>query len=100
MRAITIRYKFSGPEDAWLKMVGDFIAAIDADPEVTGRFTYQVTTADDRETRVHWGRWDSRETLQKVQSRDYFKAFTSRLRELAGQPDSLASDVVLKTAGW
>jgi quinol monooxygenase YgiN len=100
VRTITLRYKFSGPEDEWRKMAGDFIAAVDADAEVAGKFTYQVSVADDRETRIHWGRWDSQETLQKLQSRDYFKAFAARVKELAGQTDSLATNVVLKTGGW
>jgi hypothetical protein len=100
MRTITIRYKFSGPEDQWRVVVGDYIAALDGDPDVAGKFTYQVATADDRETRTHWGRWDSQETLKTMQSRDYFKTFTSRLRELVGQTEATAADVVLKTAGW
>ena len=101
MRSITISYKFGGPEGEWRKMVGDFIAAIDGDPEVAGKITYQVATADDRETRIHWGRWDNQDTLRTMQSRDYFKTFAERLRELTGgQQNVMASDVILKTSGW
>ena len=64
MRGITITYKYDGPEEAWRDLTGAFIAAIDADPAVAGKFTYQVMTADDGITRVHWGRWDSDETLK------------------------------------
>ena len=101
MRTITIWYKYHGPEENWRKVVGDFIAAIDGDPEIAGKLTYQVTIADDGETRIHWGRWDSQETLRVMQSRDYFKAFAQRVKEFAGgQPNSMSSDVVLKTGGW
>ncbi|MFW8635004.1 hypothetical protein [Cribrihabitans pelagius] len=59
MRGITITYAYSGDEDAWRQATSEFIAAIDADPAAAGKFTYQVAVADDGETRIHWGRWDT-----------------------------------------
>jgi hypothetical protein len=61
MRTITIWYDYAGPEEEWRRLVGDFIAGINGDPEIAGKFTYQVTTADDSRTRVHWGRWDNQD---------------------------------------
>jgi quinol monooxygenase YgiN len=101
MRTITIWYDYAGPEEEWRRVVGDFIAGINGDPEIAGKFTYQVTTADDSRTRVHWGRWDNQETLQTMQSRNYFKRFSEGLKELiGGQPNTMAADVVLRTSGW
>jgi quinol monooxygenase YgiN len=101
MRSITIRYQYEGPEEDWREVVGDFIAALDADPDVSGKFEYQVSVADDGKSRVHWGRWDSQETLKKMQASDYFKIFAERLKELAGgTPETFATDVVLKTKSW
>lgn len=99
MRSITIRYEYSGSEESWRSVVGDFIAALDADAEIAGKFTYQVSVAD--KARVHWGRWDSQETLKTMQSRPYFKTFSEGLKGLlGGQPEALVADVALKTAGW
>lgn len=101
MRGITITYKYSGPEDAWREAMETFIAAINADRDVAGKFTYQVAVADDGETRIHWGRWDSQETLKTLQSRDYFGTFAGKVREFAGgQPTNTGADIHFKTEGW
>lgn len=101
MRSITIRYRYDGPEEKWREVIGDFIAALDADPDVSDKFDYQVSVADDGVSRIHWGRWDSQDTLRKMQSSDYFKTFAERLKELAGgPPETVATDVALKTSGW
>ncbi len=101
MRGITITYDYDGPEAAWTAAVQAFIDSINADPDVAGRFTYQVSVADDGKTRIHWGRWDSQETLQLLQSRDYFSAFATKIREFAGgQPNNVGANVAFKTDGW
>jgi quinol monooxygenase YgiN len=101
MRGITITYKYSGDEDNWQTAVSDFIAAIDNDPEVVGKFTYQVAVADDKETRFHWGRWDSAETLAHVQLQEYFKTFAGKVREFAnGAPSAIGHDILHKTSDW
>lgn len=101
MRGITITYTYSGDEDAWRQVTSDFIAAIGADPEAAGRFTYQVAVADDGETRIHWGRWDNAETLSHVQSQDYFKTFAARIKEFAGgAPQAIGHDIMGRTGGW
>ena len=101
MRTITIRYDYDGPEGKWRETVGDFIAAVDADDSLAGKFQYQVSVADDGKSRIHWGRWDTPETLRKMQSSDYFKLFAERLKELVGgPPDTQATNVSFKTRGW
>ncbi len=87
MYGILIRYTYSGDEDAWRAAVDNFIAAINGDAELGGRFSYSVNVAGDGESRIHVGRWDSDETLALVQSRDYFKTFAGKVQEFAG--DSL-----------
>ncbi|HMQ58479.1 MAG TPA: hypothetical protein PKE65_08020 [Rhizobiaceae bacterium] len=84
MRMLTIRYRYSGPEADWRETIDRFIAAVDSDDELAGRFSYEVAIGDDGVERVHWARWSEEMTVKTLQSRDYFKAFSSRLRELAG----------------
>ncbi len=84
MHGISIRYEFNGDEAAWEHAVAGFIAAINADPDLAGKFHYQVNKAKQGNTRIHWGRWDVPETVQTLQSRDYFKEFAATLKEMAG----------------
>lgn len=101
MRCITITYAYDGPENDWRELVGGFVGALNADADIAGKFTYQVATGDDGVGRVHWGRWDSAETLKTMQSRDYFKAFAAGLRDLiGGPPETFGADVQMKTEGW
>lgn len=101
MRGITITYTYSGDEAVWQNAISDFIAAIDSDPEIVGKFTYQVATADDKETRIHWGRWDSDATLSHLQAQDYFKIFAAKVKSFADEaPSAMGHDITFKTHGW
>lgn len=101
MRSITITYQYDGPEADWRETVETFVAAVNADNRISGRFVYQIAVADDGITRIHWGRWDTPETLKTMQGSDYFKTFAAKLHAIAG--DSLkntGADVALRTEGW
>lgn len=101
MRCITITYKYAGDEAAWNNVTSGFINAVESDPKAAGKFTYQVAVADDGETRIHWGRWDSAQTLTHVQSQDYFKTFATAVRNFAGgAPVATGADVVSKSPDW
>lgn len=101
MRSITITYEYSGDETVWREAIDGFIAALNADPVTAKKFSYQVAVADNGTTRIHWGLWDSTETLAHMQSQDYFKTFAGKLRDLAGGPPAnTAADIVTKTANW
>ena len=77
MDGILIRYAYDGDEDAWQR-------AVDADPEVHGRFRYVVTIASDGVSRTHIGRWDSEKTLKTLHGRDYFGTFSQAIQGFAG----------------
>lgn len=101
MRGITITYTFDGDETEWETTTSAFISAIDSDPDAAGKFTYQVAVADDGVSRIHWGRWDSAETLAHVQAQPYFKTFAAKVREFAGgAPNATGHDVKGKSTGW
>lgn len=84
MHGITIFYEFSGDEAQWRRTVGEFIDAVNADEEIRGKFHYRVHSAKEGGRKVHWGWWDKPETVQKMQSRDYFRTFSTALKQLAG----------------
>lgn len=101
MRCITITYEYSGDDAPWRAAIDDFINAVNSDGAIDGIFSYQVAVADNGTTRIHWGRWDSAETLAHVQSQEYFKTFAARLKAMAG--DSLSptgANVVIRSATW
>lgn len=98
MRGITITYDYSGGEQPWHDAINAFISALNADPKAQA-FTYQVSTADNGTSRIHWGRWDSAETLAHVQSQDYFKSFAAKVGEFSGGTHKpVPADLTLKTA--
>ena len=84
MDGISIRYTYSGDEAAWRSAVDAFVEAVDADPDIGGKFSYAVSIAGDGVTRAHIGRWDSESTLKTLQSRDYFKSFSKAVQDFAG----------------
>ncbi len=84
MDGIVIRYAYDGDEAAWQRVIDGFLAAIAADPQVQGRFRYVVTVGTDGVARTHIGRWDSEETLQTLQGRDYFATFSAAVQGFAG----------------
>ena len=87
MDGVSIRYRYDGDEAAWRAAIDEFIDAVDADPDISGKFSYAVSVAGDGIMRAHVGRWDTDATLKALQSRDYFKTFAKTLQGLAG--DSL-----------
>lgn len=84
MLGITIIYEFDGDEAEWEAAINGFIKSIDDDTELGGRFNYRVNKAREGNRRIHWGWWDKPETVQLLQSRDYFKQFAATLKDLAG----------------
>ncbi len=84
MDGILIRYEFDGDEAAWRLAVDSFMTKIDADPEVSGGFSYSVNVAADGKRRVHVGRWRDQATLETLQGRDYFKTFAAAVKGFGG----------------
>jgi len=100
MRGITITYDYSGDETDWRSAIIAFIDALDNDPKAEN-FSYQVSVADNGISRIHWGRWDSQDTLTHVQSQEYFKVFAARVSEFSnGTHHPVPANVIVKTSSW
>lgn len=87
MFGIVVEYEYSGDEGDWQGGIDGFIAAINGDERLDGRFSYMVNVKKDGIGRIHVGQWDDEETLAHLQSQDYFKDFAAQLKGFAG--DSL-----------
>lgn len=87
MFGILIQYEYSGDESEWRQAVDSFIAQINADDRLQGRFTYQVKTHGEDGGRIHVGHWDDEETLAHLQSQPFFVEFSGKVQGFAG--DSL-----------
>ncbi|SHG86487.1 hypothetical protein [Cognatishimia maritima] len=100
MRGITITYDYSGDEAPWRAAMQAFVDAVNSDPAAAG-FRYQIAVADNGSSRIHWGRWDSKETLAHVQSQDYFTTFAAQVAEFSGgKHKPLPANIALKTENW
>jgi len=84
MTGILIQYQYSGDEADWQAAVDAFIAGINGDARLKGRFHYEVTVQGDGTGRAHIGHWDSDETLGHLQEQDFFKVFAGQIKEFAG----------------
>lgn len=84
MHGISIRYEYQGDEARWEAAVAGFVNAVKGDADVSGRFHYRVSKGADGKTRVHWGWWDTPDTVKALQSKDYFKAFAGEIKAMAG----------------
>ena len=85
MEGIIIKYEYNGDEAAWNSAVNDFLGAINNDSKLKGKFNYMVFKAKEGGFRTHVGRWDSEETLSHLQSQDFFKQFSGKIKEMAGE---------------
>jgi len=100
MFGILIQYNYDGDEGEWLTAVEEFVAAVDADPALRGKFSYRVDIAADGVGRVHVGHWDAEETLAHLQAQDFFKRFAAKVGEFAGgAPNATRLRLAVETAG-
>ncbi len=97
MLGIVIEYEYSGDEEEWKAAADAFVQAIDADPRLRGRFSYQVNIKGEGPGRVHIGRWDEPETQAYLFEQDFFKTFAAQVKEFAG--DTLRAEQYRRITG-
>ena len=85
MKYNMIRYQFANgtPED-WHREVARFIAALDGDPELKGKIGYRVMKNRDDSSYFHLAAAADEAAVKTLQSRDFFKHYTERTRQVAG----------------
>jgi hypothetical protein len=85
MKYSMIRYQFAnGTPEQWHREVEKFIAALDTDPELKGKITYRCMKNRDDSNYFHLAAAADEQAIKTLQSRDFFKQYTQKTRQVAG----------------
>ena len=85
MKHFMIKYRFAiGTPAEWHQEIGRFIAALDADPELKGKISYRCMKNRDDPSYFHLASAADEHAVKTLQSRDFFKRYTERTRQVAG----------------
>jgi hypothetical protein len=85
MKHFMIKYQFAnGTTEEWHREVGRFIAEINSDPELKGKIIYRVMKNRDDTSYFHLAAAADEQAIKTLQSRDFFKHYTDKTREVAG----------------
>lgn len=84
MKHFMIRYQFAnGAPEEWHREIANFIAALDADPELKGNLSYRVMKNRDDSSYFHLAAAADEQAVKTLQSRDFFKQYTEKTRQVA-----------------
>ena len=85
MKHFMIKYQFAnGTSEQWHQEVSRFIAALDGDPELRGRISYRVMKNRDDASYFHLAAAADEAAVKALQSRDFFKHYQGKTRQVAG----------------
>jgi hypothetical protein len=85
MKHFMIKYQFTnGTPAEWHQEIGRFIAALNADPELKGKISYRVMKHRDDSSYFHLAAAADEQAVKTLQSRDFFKHYTEKTRQVAG----------------
>ncbi len=102
MKHFMIKYQFAnGTAADWHREVARFIAAIDGDPELRGRISYRCMKNRDDASYFHLAAAADDAAVKALQSRDFFKSYTERTRQVAagGQVTVTPIELIAETKG-
>jgi hypothetical protein len=99
MRQFMIHYRRASGDDAdWHAEIGRFIAALDADPALSGKIGYRVVKRRDEPEYFHIATVHDEAAVKVLQSRPFFATYTARNREISGgKVDVIPLDFVGQT---
>jgi hypothetical protein len=84
MKHFMIKYSFAnGTAEDWHREIARFIAALDSDPELKGRISYRCMKNRDDHSYFHLAAATDEAAVKTLQSRDFFKAYTEKTRQVA-----------------
>ena len=96
MKHFMIKYQFThGTPEEWHQEVGRFIAALDNDPELRGKIGYRVMKNRDDSSYFHLAAAADEQAVKTLQSRDFFKHYTERTRQVAAAGEVAVTPIEL-----
>jgi hypothetical protein len=101
MKSFMIKYQFAnGTTEDWHREVARFIAALNGDPELKGRIGYRVLKNRDDASYFHLATAADDAAIQTLQSRDFFKTYQAKTREVAANGSITVTpiEVIAETA--
>jgi hypothetical protein len=85
MKQFMIKYRLeNGSEAEWHREIATFIAALDADPALSGKITYRCLKARDGAEYYHMATAADDEAIKTLQQRDYFSKYTELTKRVSG----------------
>ena len=99
MKHFLIRYRFAdGTTEQWHRDIGDFIAALDNDPDLKGRITYRCMKGRDDLDYYHLASAVDESAIKSLQEREFFKRYTEKTRSVAdGKVEVLPLELIAST---
>jgi hypothetical protein len=97
---ITYTYRLdSSSKEEWHRHVGQFISALDTDPELKGRIRYRCMKARDSEDYYHLAETLDDEAGKELQKKAFFTFYTDETKRVAGgKVVVLPLDTIAETA--
>jgi hypothetical protein len=85
MKHFMIKYQFAnGTTEEWHSEIGRFISALDNDHELKGKIVYRCMKNRDDSSYYHLAAATDEQAIKTLQSRDFFKHYTEKTRQVAG----------------
>jgi hypothetical protein len=100
MKHFIIKYQFAnGATEEWHREISRFIAALNDDPELKGKIIYRVMKNRDDSSYFHLAAATDEQAVKTLQSRDFFKHYTEKTRQVAGGEVTVTPiEVIAETA--
>jgi hypothetical protein len=85
MKHFLITYtRIKGSEQAWHQDIAAFIAALDNDPDLSGKITYRCMMVRDGSNYYHLATAVDEQAIKALQQSEFFKRYTEQTRIVAG----------------
>jgi hypothetical protein len=99
MKHFMIKYhRKNASQDEWHQEIARFIAALDNDPELTGKITYRCMKGRDGSDYYHLAGAADEQAVKALQSRGFFSHYTEKTKQTAGgEVEVLPLEIIAET---
>jgi hypothetical protein len=99
MKHFLIKYRLKNvPEEQWQQDIVRFIAALDGDPDLSGKISYRCMKGRGGSDYYHLAAAADEEAIKALQSREFFSRYTEQTKLAAGgEVEVLPLEIVAQT---